>query len=138
MLIVSVIDIIISTCQLWLSHVLGEKPQKEQFLLIEHNGDKIRIKNAVAAHWKEFAIFLHLDQGNDLDAEFEHCSHEPFRMADRIFDLYLNNKRDLNPPVNPSWKEVLEALRNMKEMELVRKLEAYFHSSSDEAGMVFI
>ena len=105
--------------------------------MIEHNGDIIRIKNTVAAHWKEFAIFLRLDQGNDLDAEFEHCSYEPFRMADRIFDLYLNNKRDLNPPVNPSWKEVLEALREMKKMELVRKLEAYFHSSSDKAGMVF-
>jgi len=116
--------------------VLGEKPQKEQFLLIEHNGDRIRIRDTVAGQWREFAIFLHLDKGNNLDAEFDRCFRDPFKMADRVIDLYLNNERDLTPPVNPSWKEVLEALRKMKQMELVRKLEVYFSSSSSEAGML--
>ena len=104
--------------------------------MIEHDGDRIRIRDTVAAQWRDFAIFLHLDEGNNLDAEFDRCFHDPFKMADRMIDLYLNNERDLAPPVNPSWKEILEALRKMRQMELVRKLEDYLSSSSDEAGMV--
>lgn len=111
----------------------GDRPQNEQFLLIEHGGDQIRIRDRVAAKWREFATYLHLDKVNNLDAEFDRCFNDPFKMADRVIELYLNNARDLNPPVDPSWEEVLEALRKMKEMELVRKLEAYL-SSSDEAG----
>ena len=106
--------------------------------MIEHDGDKIRIRDAVAEHWKDFAVYLHLDKGNNLNAEFDCCSHDSFKMADRVIELYLNNERDLTPPVNPSWTEVLEALRKMKLMELVRKLETYFNSSSDQTGLLLM
>ena len=117
---------------IWL---LGEEPQKEHLLCIEHGGERIRIKNTVAANWREFAIFLHLNEGNDLDAEFDGCFRDPLRMAVRVFDLYLANERDLNPTVNPSWKEILEALKKMKQNELVKKLEVYFLSEATRLVM---
>ena len=117
---------------------VAEKPRSEQFHLIKHGDKKIRVRNTVAARWSEFAIYLYLDKGNDLNALFSQCFKDPFGMADKLFELYIGNQRDIAPPVPPSWKEVLDALENMREMELVRDLQEYFFSEairSVEAGL---
>lgn len=109
---------------------VAEKPRREQLQLIEHGDKKIRVRNSIAARWTEFAIYLRLHEGNDLDALFDQCFRDPFRMADKVFKLYIDNQRDLNPPVPPSWNEILDALKKMREMELVKYLQEYFFSEA--------
>ena len=109
---------------------VAKKPQREQFHLIEHGHKKIHVRNSIAARWNEFAIFLRLYEGNSLDALFDQCFRDPFRMADKLFELYIGNKRVLDPPVPPSWNEILDALKKMREMELVKNLQEYFFSEA--------
>ena len=84
----------------------------------------------MAAKWKDFAIALYLDKGNPLEALFEECFCKPIRMAGKLCDLYLNNERDREPRTLPSWRELLDALRRIKEHELVRKLDEYLYSKA--------
>ena len=49
-------------------------------------------------------------------------------MADKVFELYIQrNQLDMDPPVPPSWKEILDAL---KKMELVKNLQEYLFSEA--------
>ena len=51
-------------------------------------------------------------------------------MADKVFELYIRNQRDMDPPVLPSWKKILDALKKMREMELVKNLREYLFSEA--------
>ena len=105
---------------------LDEEPSLLEMTEIKYNDKLIRIKNTVAANWTEFAIALRLDKGNNLDALNDQCFRDPFKMTNKLCDLYLANNRELDPPIQPSWRELLEALRVIRQGELVRKLNEYF------------
>ncbi|MCG8625938.1 MAG: death domain-containing protein [Proteobacteria bacterium] len=103
-------------------------PKLHQLDYLERNGKKIKLINAVAAHWDKVALRLHFE-GYDIDRIAKDHHQQSISAATTVFKEWLNGK-GRQPP---SWAILIKALQETELFtDVINDLECILGVSNDD------